>query len=85
MHITSRFIEVDGLKLHIQEGGSGDAVLFLHGWPTSSYLWRNILPEVARRNRVIALDMPGFGRSDKPPEASYSFRFHARAIEGVLD
>ena len=83
--ITSVFVTVDGLRLHVREGGVGEPVLLLHGWPTSSHLWREILPRVAERNRVIALDLPGFGRSDKPTDASYSFRFHARAIDGVLE
>lgn len=79
------FVEVEGLRLHYVEHGSGDPVLMLHGWPTSSYLWRNVLPIVGEGNRAIALDLPGFGRSDKPLDASYSFRFFDRVLTGFLD
>ncbi len=80
------FIEVDGLRLHYREQGAGDPVLFLHGWPTSSYLWRNVMPKVAAAGcRAIALDLPGFGESEKPLDASYSFRFHTRILDGFLD
>jgi haloalkane dehalogenase len=57
-------------------------VLLLHGWPTSSYLWRNVIPPIAAHSRAIAIDLPGFGRSDKPLDASYSFRFFDRILTG---
>jgi pimeloyl-ACP methyl ester carboxylesterase len=83
--IASKYVTVDGgLQLHYREVGSGPPVLMLHGWPTSSYLWRNILPEVGKHRRAIALDLPGFGRSDKPLDASYSFRYHERVLDGFL-
>jgi haloalkane dehalogenase len=82
---SSEYVEVDGLRLHYLEQGSGEPVLMLHGWPTSSYLWRGIVPAVGEGNRTIALDMPGFGRSDKPLDASYSFRFFDRVLSGFLD
>jgi pimeloyl-ACP methyl ester carboxylesterase len=81
----SCFAEVDGLSLHYVEQGSGAPVLLLHGWPTSAYLWRNIIGAVGEDNRAIALDLPGFGRSDKPLDASYSFRFFDRALTGFLE
>jgi pimeloyl-ACP methyl ester carboxylesterase len=74
----------DGSRLAYRELGSGPPVLLLHGWPTSSYLWRGVMPEIARRNRVLALDMPGFGGSDKPVGAGYGFAFFERAIDGFL-
>jgi pimeloyl-ACP methyl ester carboxylesterase len=78
-------VEVEGMRLHFRELGEGDPVLMLHGWPTSSYLWRNVMDGVASAGRrAIALDLPGYGRSDKPPDASYSFRFYERAISGFL-
>jgi pimeloyl-ACP methyl ester carboxylesterase len=75
----------DGMRLAYRELGSGPPVLLLHGWPTSSYLWRGVMPAIARRNRVLALDMPGFGGSDKPVGAGYGFAFFERAIDGFLD
>ena len=79
--IESRFVTVDSLCLHYLECGSGPPVLLLHGWPTSSFLWRNILPAIGATHRAIALDLPGFGQSDKPLDASYSFRFFERILE----
>jgi len=73
------------LTLAYRELGEGPPVLLLHGWPTSSYLWRGVMPPIARRNRVVAVDLPGFGGSDKPPTASYDFEFFERALDGFLD
>jgi haloalkane dehalogenase len=77
--------QVGDLTLAYRELGSGPAVLLLHGWPTSSFLWRNVMPPIARANRVIALDLPGFGGSDKPQGARYTFEFFEQAIDGFLD
>lgn len=74
----------DGMTLTYRELGSGAPVLLLHGWPTSSYLWREVMPAIAERNCVIALDLPGFGGSDKP-DTRYSFDFFERALDGFLD
>ncbi|MGK0176123.1 MAG: haloalkane dehalogenase, partial [Ulvibacter sp.] len=52
----SKFIEVKGSKLHYIDEGEGDPILFLHGNPTSSYLWRNVIPYVTGKGRCIALD-----------------------------
>ncbi len=75
---------VEGLRLCYREAGEGDPVLLLHGWPTSADLWRNVMPPMAARCRVIAVDLPGFGRSDKPLDVSYSFRFFDRILDGFL-
>lgn len=83
--IHSNTVTVDELDLHYLEAGSGPPVLLLHGWPTSSYLWRHTMPALAKNNRVIALDLPGFGESSKPLDASYSFRFQARALDGFCE
>ena len=48
------------------DAGEGDPILLLHGFPTSSHLYRNILPTLAKTHRAIALDLPGYGLSDKP-------------------
>jgi haloalkane dehalogenase len=78
-------VEANGLTLAYRDQGSGPPVLLLHGWPTSSYLWRNVIPAIARRNRVLALDLPGFGASDKPLGGRYDFEFFERAIDGFLE
>lgn len=68
----SRWIEVGGVKMHYIEGGdpNADPILFLHGIPTWSFIWRSVMPVVEPAGRVMALDFVGFGRSDKLPPAS---------------
>lgn len=83
--ITSHFIEIDEWKLHYLSAGSGPPILLLHGWPTSAYLWRNVMLPMAETNQVIALDLPGFGKSSKNPADSYSFTYYERVLEQFLD
>src|SRR5215213_6288941 len=78
-------VEVDGRTLAFREAGEGPAVLLLHGWPTSSFLWRNVMPAIARDRRVLALDLPGFGASDKPTDVTYGYDFYSGAVRGFLD
>ena len=66
------------------ETGAGAPVLFIHGNPTSSYLWRNVMPFVADTNRAIALDLIGMGNSGKP-EITYDFADHARYLDGFVE
>lgn len=83
--LPARTIVVDdGSTLGYRELGSGPPVLLLHGWPTSSHLWRNVMPAIAERNRVLALDLPGFGASDKPLGARYDFAQFEAAIDLFL-
>ncbi len=83
---SPRFTTVDDLSIAYREVGDGDPVLFFHGWPSSSLLWRNILPIVAGANRrAIAIDLPGFGDSDKPVDRTYSLDFYAKVIDGFCD
>src|SRR5918999_3609416 len=81
---TLRKARAGDLTLAYRELGSGPAVLLLHGWPTSSFLWRDVMKRLARANQVVALDLPGFGGSDKPPGARYGFEFFERAIDDFL-
>jgi haloalkane dehalogenase len=81
---TSHYIEVHGSKLHFVDEGSGDPILFLHGNPTSSYLWRNILPYVTPVARGIALDLIGMGKSEKP-DIEYRFFDHVTYVEGFIE
>lgn len=78
-------VDAGGLDLAFRELGEGPPVLLLHGWPTSSFLWRDVMPPIARENRVIALDLPGFGGSAKPLDGLYDFDRFASAIDGFLD
>jgi haloalkane dehalogenase len=77
-------VQVDGLTLGYRELGSGPPVLLLHGWPTSSYLWREVMVPIARTNRVVAVDLPGFGVSDKPLDVRYNFAFFGRILDLFL-
>ena|SRR5882672_3748563 len=83
----SGFVTILGHKIHYVSHGSGSPVLFVHGNPTSSYLWRNVLPHVAEQTgrRGIALDLLGFGRSDKPVGLRYSLGLHAQIVKGFID
>jgi haloalkane dehalogenase len=79
-------VQVQGLTLGYRELGSGPPALLLHGWPTSSLLWRKVMGPIAdRQHHVVALDLPGFGASDKPLDVRYSFDFFERVIDGFLD
>ena len=65
--------------------GAGDPVVFLHGNPTSSYLWRNIIPYLADRARCLAPDLIGMGASGKNPAGSYRFLDHAKYLDAFLE
>ena len=80
----SRFIEILGSQMHYVDTGEGDPILFLHGQPTSSYLWRNVMPHVEGQGRVVAVDNIGFGKSDQP-DLDYVFADHYRYIEGFIE
>ena len=82
----SKFITIDGYKIHYVEKGEGEPILFIHGNPTSSYLWRNILPTVANvtGKRGIALDLLGFGKSDKP-DIEYTLKLHNHIVEKFIE
>jgi haloalkane dehalogenase len=77
-------VEVDGLGIAYRGLGTGPPVLLLHGWPTSSFLWRNVMPPLAERHRVLAIDLPGFGASDKPLGTRYGFELFEKTIDGFL-
>ena len=78
------YVEVRGSKIHYIDEGSGDPVLFIHGNPTYSYLWRNIIPYVAPAARCIAMDLIGMGKSDKP-DIEYWFSEHLEYVEGFIE
>jgi haloalkane dehalogenase len=85
---NKRRIEVDGLSIAFHDIGSGDPIVFLHGNPTSSYLWRNIIPHVQKFGRCIAPDLIGMGDSEKLPNSnanSYSFAENRRYMDGFFD
>ncbi|WP_052183780.1 alpha/beta fold hydrolase [Streptomyces sp. 303MFCol5.2] len=65
---TSRLVEVNGLRLHAVTGGDGPALLLIGGWPQTWYAWREVMPALARRHTVVAVDSRGAGLSDKPDD-----------------
>lgn len=76
---TKQFIDVRGKRMAYVEMGNGDPIVFQHGNPTSSYLWRNIMPHLADQGRCIAVDLIGMGDSDKldnPGPDSYRYVEH---------
>ncbi|HYZ57696.1 MAG TPA: alpha/beta hydrolase [Streptosporangiaceae bacterium] len=84
---SGRLVEVNGISLYIEEHGSGVPVVLLHGWPDSARLWRHQIPFLTARGfRVIAPDMRGFGRSDRPDGvAAYALRNAVVDVTGILD
>jgi haloalkane dehalogenase len=77
-----------GSEMAYVEEGEGDPIVLLHGNPTSSYLWRNVLPHLQRRGRCIAPDLIGMGDSDKLPNSgagSYRFVEHRRYLDALLE
>ncbi len=80
----SKYVEINGSKMHYIDEGAGDPILFLHGNPTSSYLWRNIIPYLVPHGRCIALDLIGMGKSDKP-DLDYRFFDHSKYVEGFIE
>lgn len=84
----SHFVTVKGCRLHYldkePEGGGETAFVFQHGNPTSSYLWRNVMPYLEPLGRVVAMDLPGFGKSDKP-EMGYTLQEHIAYFDAFVE
>ncbi|HVS82127.1 MAG TPA: haloalkane dehalogenase [Pyrinomonadaceae bacterium] len=81
---TPHYVEVHGWKMHYLDEGVGDPILFLHGNPTWSYLWRNVIPHVKTLGRCIVPDLIGMGWSDKP-QIEYSFFDQFKYLEGFIN
>ncbi|MFB7874229.1 alpha/beta fold hydrolase [Nocardia sp. NPDC056064] len=81
----SRFLDIDGHTVHYLDEGSGPTLLFLHGNPTWSFLWRDVIRDLRADFRCVALDYPGFGLSR--PKAGYRFlpEEHAGVVTGFVD
>ena len=84
-----RTVEIDGLEIFYREAGPADAptVLLLHGFPTSSHMFRNLIPRLSDRFHLVAPDFPGFGASSMPSmeEFEYSFDNIAKVVEKFVD
>lgn len=85
---NKKILEINNKKMAYIDYGEGDPILFLHGNPTSSYLWRNIIPHVETLGRVIAPDLIGMGDSEKlddPGPSSYTFSEHSMYLYALLE
>jgi pimeloyl-ACP methyl ester carboxylesterase len=84
-----RTMKIDGINIFYREGGpaKAPAVVLLHGFPTSSHMFRNLIPALTDRYHVIAPDYPGYGQSDMPDRAKFAYTFDrfAELVDGLLD
>jgi len=80
-----KMISVLDSEMAYVDVGSGDPILFLHGNPTSSYLWRNVIPHVQELGRCLAPDLIGMGRSGSSPDGRYGFEDHRRYLDEWLE
>ncbi|MBI4303688.1 MAG: alpha/beta hydrolase [Chloroflexi bacterium] len=78
-------IEMGDWSLYCEEKGEGKPILFLHGTPTSSFLWRNQIDALAKHYRVYAIDLPGWARSGKPENFDYKLESYAEIVKQFLD
>jgi pimeloyl-ACP methyl ester carboxylesterase len=80
----SHFVELDGAKVHYTNYGKGEtALFFVHGWACDETVWQEQAPVLAEKMRVITVDLPGHGQSDKP-HVPYTMDLYARALDAVL-
>jgi haloalkane dehalogenase len=84
LHSRQR-VRVLDTEISYVEIGEGDPIVFLHGNPTSSYLWRNIIPHVSTLGRCLAPDLVGMGQSGKSPANAYRFTDHSRYLDAWFD
>jgi pimeloyl-ACP methyl ester carboxylesterase len=90
MHkVSFRKVDVDGFNIFYREAGSKDApaILLLHGFPSASHMFRDLIPKLADRFHVIAPDLPGFGQSDMPDRGTFTYTFDdiARVIDRLTE
>ncbi len=86
--LEKKFIEILGHRMAYHERGQGDPIVLLHGNPTSSYLWRNVVPHLENSGRCIVPDLIGMGDSQKLAESgpnAYRFVDHRRFLDGLLE
>lgn len=81
----ARFAEVPGGRMHYVDEGAGDPVVLVHGTPGWSFEWREVIPRLATRHRVVAMDHLGFGLSDRPAGWTYALADHTANLRALLD
>jgi pimeloyl-ACP methyl ester carboxylesterase len=82
--VTHRTVDVGEVGLHVAEAGEGPPLLLLHGWPQHWWCWRRLIPRLATRYRVLAVDLRGWGWSDAPA-GSYAKATFAADVLALLD
>jgi pimeloyl-ACP methyl ester carboxylesterase len=89
MNVSYRTVAVDNVEVFYREAGPADGpvVLLLHGFPTAGHMFRDLIPQLAGRYRVIAPDLPGFGNTKAPPRGKFDYTFDnlAKVIDGFID
>jgi pimeloyl-ACP methyl ester carboxylesterase len=86
--VRGEFIDLAGERLYYYAAGSrgvGEPVVLIHGFPTSSHLWLDVVAKLPAGHRIVVLDLLGFGRSDAPPNGDYTVTAHARRLLEFLD
>ena len=86
--MRGEFVDVDGARLYYYAAGSrggGEPVILIHGFPTSSHVWSDVVPLVPKGHRVVVVDLLGYGRSDRPNGRPVGVRGHADRIVRLLD
>jgi len=84
-HLPRQRVPVFETEMSYVETGNGDPIVFLHGNPTSSYLWRNVIPYVSNSGRCLAPDLVGMGKSGRSPKQAYRFVDHARYLDAWFE
>jgi pimeloyl-ACP methyl ester carboxylesterase len=84
LRVQHRYVDVNGVRLHVAEAGAGSPLLLLHGWPQHWWCWRELIPTLAERHRVLVPDLRGWGWSESPP-GDYAKRTFAADVLALLD
>jgi pimeloyl-ACP methyl ester carboxylesterase len=83
---ADRFVRVGDQLVHVEQAGSGEPVVLIHGFGASTYSWRKVMPALAASHRVVAIDLNGFGYTQRPTSrASYTREAQAKLVLGTLD
>src|SRR2546426_12476077 len=80
-----QLIDVGGVRVHYIERGTGPAIVMVHGFGGHTFSFRKLMPDLAREHRVVALDLKGFGYSERPKNGDYSLGAQARLVLGAMD
>src|SRR4051812_28813380 len=86
--MRGEFIDLAGERIYYYAAGSrgaGDPIVLIHGFPTSSHLWTDVVAKLPAGRRIIVMDLLGFGRSDAPPDGDYSIAGHTMRLARLLD